>query len=109
MVVYSLGRNGIRNFKNTNTKRDTRSAIDQLEDARHFKKTKRYQLDDDDDKKDPELVNTKDQHSSDDKDYVQKQNSFGEDDDDDNNDAPVVLHTKARKHLTSHCMIESED
>jgi hypothetical protein len=67
-----------------NTKRDTRS-VEQLEQARLFKKPKQHKLDDDD--------------PNDDDDYKEEHSSFEEDDDDDDEDvgAPVVVGSQAKQ------------
>jgi hypothetical protein len=80
-----------------NTKRDTRS-VEQLEQARLFKKPKQHQPDDDD--------------PNDDNDYEEEHNSFEEDDNDDDEDvgAPVVVsRTQSSKGSTSRRMIECDD
>lgn len=80
--------------RNTNTKRDTRS-VDQLEEARHFKKAKQHQPDD----VDPD----------DDDDYDEEHNFFEEDDDDDDGVPAVVNHTQTSKGSTSRRVIDCED
>jgi ABC-type Zn2+ transport system substrate-binding protein/surface adhesin len=86
--------------KNTNTKRDTRS-VEQLEEARRFKKPKLHQPDDDD-------PNNED----DDDDYKEEHKGFDEDDDDDDEfvGAPVIVsRTQSSNGSTSRHMIECED
>jgi hypothetical protein len=86
---------GPTNIK-TNTKRDTR-LVEQLEEARRFKKPKQHQLDD---------------NPNDEDDYKEEHNSFEEDDGNDDEDvgAPVVVsRTKSSKGSTSRRMIECED
>jgi hypothetical protein len=81
--------------KNTNTRRDTRS-VDQLEEARRFKKPKQHQPNDDD--------------PDDDDDYEEEHNFFEEDDDDDDGVPAVVSRTKtSKKGSTSRRVIECED
>jgi hypothetical protein len=96
--ILSLGRNRVGKCHGTDkdTKRDTRS-VEQLEQARLFKKPKQHQLDDDDPNDD---------------DYEVECNSFEEDDDDNDEDvgAPVVVsRTQTSKGSTSCRMIEFED
>jgi hypothetical protein len=86
--------------KNTNTKRDTRS-VEQLEEARRFKKPKQHQLDGND-------PNNED----DDDDYKEEHKGFDEDDKDDDEyvGAPVVVsRTNSSKGSTSRRMKEWED
>jgi hypothetical protein len=80
--------------KNTNTKKDTRS-VDQLEEARRFKKPKQHQPDDDD--------------PNDDNDYEEEHHFFEEDDNDNVGVPAVVSHTQTSKGSTSHRVIECED
>jgi hypothetical protein len=80
-----------------NTKRGTRS-VEQLEQARLFKKPKQHQPDDDD--------------PNDDDDYKEEHNSFEEDDDNDDEGVGalvVVSRTQTSKCSTSRLVIECED
>jgi hypothetical protein len=90
----------MRPTKNTNTKRDTRS-VEQLEEARRFKKPKKHQPNDDDPN-----------NENDDDDYKEEHKGFDEDEDDDDEyvGAPVVVsRTQLSKGSTSRRMIECED
>jgi hypothetical protein len=75
-------------------KGDTRS-VDQLEEARHFKKPKQPQPDDDD--------------PNDDDDYEEEHNFFDEDDDDDDGVPAVVSRTQTSKDSTSRRVTGCED
>jgi hypothetical protein len=81
--------------KNTNTKRETRS-VEQLEEARCFKKPKQHQPDDDD-------LNNED----DDDDYKEEHKGSDEDEDDDEfvGALVVVSRTHSSKGSTSRRMI----